>query len=301
MGTTRRALLAAIALVVVAAAGACARHQSPAQIRGAEQHAAQAFDQRAAQVVQQWSGTAMAKAWTSGFVPLQELLVPPPTPTFSYSTGTVTISAAAPPAPPASGHVRFADGDTLTVPLESWADASSDFQTTSGFPACPAPLPQSAPLCSLTITRIALGTTMLWTSRGEARVPAWLMTVSQLPGPIARVAVPLSAMVAAPPAQRVFPTGVNETTSLDSVDGARISVTLLTGTCDEDIQARTYETPTAVVIGAIHASKDEICTLEGHATSASVTLRAPLGNRALLDISTGYPLVLGAYTEGRIS
>jgi hypothetical protein len=60
------------------------------------------------------------------------------------------------------------------------------------------PPPELMNDCTLTVTRITLGTTTLLTSRGEAQVPAWLMATKQLLGPIARVAVPSPAMGVVP-------------------------------------------------------------------------------------------------------
>jgi hypothetical protein len=297
MRHARSVASAVLALLLVGMGAACSNAQSPAHIRAVEKQSAQAFDQQATQVLKAWPSAAVAKIWNTGYVPLQELTVMPSDAVqqsvfFGYND--LTFATPMPTTPATVGTVVFADHSTLAVPVQSWTQTKADLDVQNYGPVCATPPATLANTCRLTVTRITLGTTTLLTSRGEAKVPAWLMTTRQLLGPIARVAVPTPTMGILPISSPYDGHGIDGTFSLGSIDGAHVRFTLIAGVCDQRITPRAVETPTAVVIGATTANTfTGNCVAAARFVAESLTLKAPLGNRALLDINNGYPLRIG--------
>jgi hypothetical protein len=264
------------------------------------------FDRRAAEVAAAWRASSAA-AGRDGFVPLGDLTVLPKGAGFSNDTklaygngwfrSTAQLSTKAPPA----GSIRFSDGKTLSVPLVSAADAyraidKGDPPCTSGRGVAPAvqppvpddPLPlksKAAPgqCTALTVTGAKLGTVALRTNRGEATVPAWLFTVDEIAGPVARVAV-------APPAIETVPSPDMPMPGHDSVtvDGARLTYSIITG-CAKDIVPLAYEAEDVVVVGVKSTPADGACPAIAKVEPVTVTLTAPLGDRVVLN-SSGHPL-----------
>ncbi|SBT52316.1 hypothetical protein [Micromonospora auratinigra] len=148
----------------------------------------------------------------------------------------------------------------------------------------------------LTVTGVKLGTATIRTSRGPATVPAWLFTVEELRVPVARVAVAPRAVGAVPepiaPSGPV-PGGVVTVQHLDAVDGARLDYTVGTGACDSAPTPLVLERDDLVVIGAGVTSATGVCTDQLVLKPVRVTLKAPVGTRAVLDVGSGQALVVG--------
>jgi hypothetical protein len=274
-----RILRGLLTLSMLAAVAACATHPSrtPSPSSG---YAAdlKAFDVKAAAVVRAWPRTDMGRAWSSALIPLESLTVLPPgvKPTYrSLKVWGFIDAAPNPPAGPESASVTFADRSSLRVAVD---DAAGSYREMlhNDTPACATP-PAAVGLCSLTITRIRYGQTTILTSRGEASVPAWILTTKQVTAPIAQVAVDPSAITL--PTPRLVGAGVQY---IVSIDGDRVTYTSLTGSCDTAIRPLLYETATAVVVGTSIVDNVTDCNLDGHMTPETVTLKAPLGTRPLL-------------------
>lgn len=165
-----------------------------------------AFQDRATEVAATWQRVITA-AWTTGFVPLQDLVVEPnwsPNEILKASYGNGWIRTSAPlPDVGGRGVIQFADGTSLSVPLVGAKAAYGQLPRRSG----DCPTDGHPPSCHwLTITRARLSTASIETSRGPAEVPAWSFTVEGLPQPLLQVAVgPLSGDVAAGEAVRPQP------------------------------------------------------------------------------------------------
>ncbi|MFI5840006.1 hypothetical protein ACIA8K_09890 [Catenuloplanes sp. NPDC051500] len=287
-----------------------------------------AFTARAAAVAAAWPATASSTAWTSGFVPLQDLLVVPSGLSDEQRTavdaGWFTLDSLLPAEAP-SGEVTFAGG-AEELPLIGAADAYRLIDRGDP-PACepaqgkrPAPSGTAADpggsgsdtsssgadtsssgaggSCTrLPVTGATLGSVPLRTSRGDATVPAWLFTVRGLTAPVARVAV-APASVAEPPAPSLAPPDTASAAtlkgaqSLARVAGTAVDYRLGVGACDEQITPLVYETETLIVIGGSATSSAEMCTEQLVLQPVSVTLRAPAGARPILDAQTGQALIL---------
>jgi hypothetical protein len=309
MRRTRRLLL-----LVVLLAAACARPGATAPPPGG--NPADAFTDRATQVAAAWRAATGDDAWRNGFVPLDDLTVLAPDPGFDDDTkqaflngwfrSQIDLSERVPP----SGTIRYARGDQR-VPLTSAADAYAAIDRGDP-PPCPrpgrptaSPAPAGAdgavghrvlgPCIPLTVTRAELGTTTVRTSRGPAQVPAWLFTIAELPQPIARVAVAPSAVATPPtvgPAAPTDTTGLVSAQDLVGVDGARLTYRLGVGACDKDITPLVYETDDVVVVGGSVTTSDGMCVMLLKLEPVTVTLRAPLGARPVLDALSGQGLTL---------
>ena len=79
---------------------------------------------------------------------------------------------------------------------------------------------------------------------------------------------------------------------LTGTDGTRLTYRLGVGACDENITPLVYETDDAVVLGGSVTRTAEACTEQLLLAPVTVTLRAPLGARAVLDALSGSGLVL---------
>ncbi|MFG2058678.1 hypothetical protein ACGFI9_32100 [Micromonospora sp. NPDC048930] len=284
-----------------------------------------AFDQRAAQVADTWRP---GEAWRSGYVPLEDGTVLAGDPGFSadtkwaYAQGWYREQVTIPTGTPADGTIRFPDG-TLPAPLISAAAAYAQLDKGdpppcagrpmkpptggSGKPAPGGPTIEpgpdgpvgtqaTEPCVPLTVTGVTLGSTTVRTSRGPAEVPAWLFTVAELKVPVARVAVAPSAVGEVP--QGIAPTwpvpgGVVTVQSLDAADGARLDYKVGTGACDGEPTPLVLERDDLVVIGAGVTTTPGPCTMQLVLKPVTVTLKAPVGKRAVLDVGSGTALVVG--------
>jgi hypothetical protein len=302
------AVAAGLALILTACGQRTARGPGPAN---------DDFRRRAAQVVAAWEAVGRPKAWTSGFVPLEELTLLPRDPGFTdttrlaYRIGAYRLSGHLPGDAPRRGTVRWPDGRTLSLPLSSAREAYAalDRGTMSRtVPDRPSPGATSAdgaagasavpcPECDLTVTGARLGPVSLHTSRGVAQVPAWWFTVPKLKSPVVRVAV-RPETVGALPTPSAAP-GDDPVYGLDAVPGdpLRLRVTVLTpaGRCGaHSLRGRVYESAHAVVVGSAVTGRPGDCPGFGTARTLDVTLTAPVGGRVVLD-TTGRPIRLGEH------
>ena len=226
------------------------------------------------------------------------------------------------------GTIRYPDGEAASVPLITLAQAYAELDQGDPPPCREAsvPPPKDAPggdvdraaqpgtepdrpvrpdsavsdepikVCTgLTVTGIRLGTVPLLTSRGEAEVPAWLFTVAELKGAVARVAVAPSAVTKPPE----IPTGelpevagLVNAQHLSSVEGKELSYGLGVGACDENITPMWHETDDVIVVGGTATRREGVCTDQLLLHPVSITLDEPVGTRPVLDAGTGQVLTL---------
>jgi hypothetical protein len=137
---------------------------------------------------------------------------------------------------------------------------------------------------ALTVTGVKLGTVRLHTSRGEATVPAWLFTVDEFAGPLARVAVAPAAIRTVPATPQMMVGDLGSFT----VDGTRLTYPIITG-CAKDITPLAYEADDLIVVGAKVTPVDGACPAMAKVEHLTVTLKAPLGDRVVLTES-GQPI-----------
>ncbi|MDG4793149.1 hypothetical protein [Micromonospora sp. WMMD1082] len=315
----RRVALLGVPLMIMVAG--CAPVGTGPANPGSPADRQEAFDQRAREVADAWRPDA---AWTSGYVPLQEPTVLVGEPEFTEETklafhaGWYHQRADLPAGQPDEGTIRFPDGEQLPVPLITAVEAYRQLDQGDP-PPCPArptepatPPPASPPggpddpvssepqlaCVPLTVTDVALGLAPMHTSRGVAQVPAWLFTVAEIDAVVARIAVAPRAVGAAPePVAPAAPAPQDLVSAQDiqAVDGATLTYRLGVGSCDTGITPLVQEQDHVVVVGgSVVRPTAGACDDMLNLAPVVVTLRAPLGARAVLDVLNGAPLRLAA-------
>lgn len=293
-----RALAATVAVVAAASVvAACGR---------GEPIAADAFTDRAQQVIDAWNGSAVETAWRTGFVPLADLTYIDHSGGSIYRSddGTQQVAAKqaimagayrldAPRLPAIEGmrDIRFPDGTSMSVPLLTASDAFRQLRRSEPDPTC------SGPGCVLTVTAARLAEMTLATSRGQATVPAWAFTIAELTVPVLYVAVVPSAITPPPepaiePEPRLTEVGGVTADGVSAAEARRLKVHYGTGACVESYRALAYESTSVVVVGAEAVDSGGICTSQLVLRSSYVDLGEPLGDRVLLDAASGRPIVL---------
>ncbi len=245
-----------------------------------------AFDQRAEKVAQAWRAAGVGDA----FVPMGPLTEAPAEGfpdgdlKLAFAEGHYTLSATL-PTDAAKGTIRYADGKTAEVPVVS---AETAYRALDKGDA-----PQGKP--SLEVTSAQAGTAGIQTSRGRAEVPSWRFTVKGLEHPVVQVAVAPEAIkpLPAPPAEPVEP-GAHLVSAQDltAVQGNKIDFRLGVGACDKDIVPLVWESDDIVVIGGMvrqPPAEGVACTMQLVLQPVSVTLKAPAGDRVILDIMGSPP------------
>lgn len=261
---------------------------------------AKAFDLRARQVVAAWQRSPTRKAWRTGVVLLSsdQLTLLPKTgfpsgqTKLAFVAGNFVVTGRL-PAGPGKGTIAWAGGGTATVPLLTAAQALKPLTKSS-------PCPTGAGTCArLTVTGARPATLTVTTSRGEATVPAWAFTVRELPFPIIQSALAPDGYVLLPASDVDLPTqndafGGAGGASV-SADGRELTVWFSTGVCISTWGGLQYATGSAVVLGSWTRATNSPAPCAAMAVMRSVTVRLaePLGDRVLLDVGTGLPIVPG--------
>ncbi|SBT54805.1 hypothetical protein [Micromonospora narathiwatensis] len=325
-----RRSIALLCLPLLAAAGCARAGSDPTRVGpsvapppSGVDHRWEAFYQRAGEVADAWRPS---EAWRGGYVPMQDATVLIGDPGFTdetkvaFGSGWYRARIELPRATPADGTIRFPDG-TLRVPLVSAAEAYAQIHQGNPQPCDerlvepPAAPPRkpgggptiepgpdgwvgdrvNTPCAPLTVTGMKLGRASVRTSRGVASVPAWLFTVAELRAPVARLAVASRAVGAVPEGvapTRQVPDEVVTVAGLDAVDGARLDYRVGLGACDTGLTPLVLERDDVVVLGGGVIRSTGPCTMQLVLKPTSVTLRAPLGDRVVLDVGGGGPVRL---------
>jgi hypothetical protein len=251
-----------------------------------------AFQSQANAVAKAWQDRGITKAWTTGFIPLQDELTDPdwsPSPDLKMSYGNGWIRTSSPLSDAGGrGVIRFADGTSLPAPLVGAKTAYGQLPKRSG--ACPTA--GQPPTCQwLTITAARLSTVQIPTSRGQADVPARRYTVAGLRQPLVRVAVAPSATTSLPRVE--LPghnpsVGVVAAVQLISIRGSSIAFDIGIGACDEDARGLVSDSPELIVIGGSVTPPDgRPCTAQLEFRRVQVRTKQPVGNRPIVDAISG--------------
>lgn len=207
--------------------------------------------------------------------------------------GQIQAAVGLPAETPPDGQVRWPDGRTEAVPLMSAAAALSAIQTESMGSYCP----ECAPL-RITAARLTSGS--VETSRGPAEAPLWEFTIEGTAVRVTRVAI-AGGVAAVPPGSEPLDAGIG--IHLDSASGApeaRQVTVYFTGApgpaaepCGADYTAEAIESPNAVVVIVFehpHVGFVQACSAVGAERTATARLAAPLGDRTVLQVTTGEPV-----------
>lgn len=192
--------------------------------------------------------------------------------------------------PPSRGEVKWLDGTTVGVKVVSAADALADLVTDGNGTACRGCLP-------LRVTEASLATTLIETSRGPAEAPTWVFTIEGSDVRITRVAVDDGVTVDPPPWNASEPPeGIRIEGAIGRAGSTELEVSFVgspTDCGDVDYTAAAVESELAVVV--IVTGRGTGCPdLRGELRTVRVTLAAPLGNRAVLEVRQGLPVPVTA-------
>jgi hypothetical protein len=202
----------------------------------------------------------------------------------------VSLSAETPP----DGQLRWPDGTTRTVRLISARQALSGLKADAAGSSCP----ECVPL-QITGARLTSGTVI--TSRGPAVAPVWEFTVQGTTVLVTRVAIADRVTVVPPPWNSSDPpVGISIDSATGTVGGRQLTVRFVGAPgpgsqgCGADYTAEAVESATAVVVIVTeHANGLPVpCTAVGAFRTAEVELSAPLGERAVLEVTEGLPVAV---------
>jgi hypothetical protein len=192
---------------------------------------------------------------------------------------------------PPGGEVMWQDGTTTRVPLLSAQEAIVAIGSTTAEP-CP-----DCAMILVTVARLTSGP--IQTTLGPATAPIWEFTVQDSAVKVTRVAIAYPVIVeslgAGDPAL-----GLAIDAASGSVGGRDLTVAFVGAPvpgdqpCGEDYTAEAIESDLAVVVIVTRRPHflpfDVACSAVGGRRTATATLAAPLGDRAVLDLQQGTPV-----------
>jgi hypothetical protein len=258
-----------------------------------------AFDTLARQEAIAWARSPLAKAWRTGLVVLSsDDLSAGPSGGFpsgqdkaDFIDGDLVFTGPAPSGAP-DGVVTWPGGSSMKVPVLSEARTFSELTSSRECPAC-----ATTPLDVTAATPTTLGVA---TSRGTAQVPAWAFTLKGVSGPVIQAALPPGSYVTpgskgSPSAARLAAVGKAFTGAMEaavSAGGRTLTLRLFGGVCDTTWGGLETEVDGAVVVGGweVDPTPNVPCAAVGVSLATTVRLAAPVGDRVIIDASTGQPV-----------
>jgi hypothetical protein len=222
-------------------------------------------------------------------------------------TGNIVDKAGLTSAAPAAARIQWADGRSKEVPVLPAAQAHQAIVAEVKDHQCQGCQP-------LEITDARLSTKDIATTRGKASVPTWEFTIRGTKVIVTRVAVDPSAAVKVSPAPwdpNNPPAGYSIESATVSPDGKKLTAhfTGSGGTaekpCGADYSAYAVESANAVVIIVIEhrypgtMGPNEACNLMGYARTAVADLAGPLGERTVLEVREGLPVLVTREAAGK--
>jgi hypothetical protein len=154
----------------------------------------------------------------------------------------------------------------------------------------------------IVVTEANLATGLVETSTGPAEVPMWVYAVAGSVVRITRVAVDGGVTVRPPPWDASDPPlGISIDLAVGTPDSDSLEVHFVGAddSCGLEYEAEAVESELAVVIIVMTRPGEDVdgCRLIGRLRTATVTLDAPLGNRAVLEVRQGLPVPVQAPSE----
>jgi len=286
------------AIVLAAALTACSR---PATANGDPAK----IQQQAQAALARWDKAVAAAGGEPAFVPVGELTLMiggdwGPDQQFGYNakvalmSGDFEAAVSLPADTPPDGQAKWQDGSTRTVGLISSQQALADMKADG---AAAGPCKDCVPL---EITGAQLTTGTFQTARGPVDAPAWEFTLQGTPVKIQRLAVSHLVKVVPPAFDENNPAqGIRIDSATTRAGGLVLTVTFegapadAGGACGSDYTAEAVESASAVVVIVTehpHFGLSWACTAVGAFRTADATLSAPLGNRAVLEVTQGMPV-----------
>ncbi len=188
---------------------------------------------------------------------------------------------------PATSPITFDDGSTTQVSLLGARTTLAEAKR--GLRGCV----RAEKPCPLVMTSARLGTTVVWTNRGQVQLPVWEYSADGFVTPMVIVAVDPDELLGLPEPVYTEPSwgsllGVE---ALESVEGSTLHLMLQFGACERDRAAHAYEADDIVVVGGSSVQLPGGCPAIGYAAPASVVLSKPLGDRLLVNVTWGAPVL----------
>lgn len=210
----------------------------------------------------------------------------------ALAAGLLTAPTPLSDSTPGRKHVRWLGGDSIDVDVLSAADALDDLIAAAAGAPCDDCLP-------LRVTDANLATGLVGTSLGPAEAPLWVFTIEGTDVRVTRVAVDPSVTVVPPPFNADHPPdGVSIDQATGTPGGRKLTVSFSGAAkdgsvaCGADYTAEAVESDLAVVIIVIERPNPTAtaCRPAAKTRTASVTLKEPLGARAVLEVRQGLPV-----------
>jgi hypothetical protein len=200
---------------------------------------------------------------------------------------------------PPRDKVKWLDGTSVDVGVLSAADALA---------ALVAAATSTCDECTpLEVTDAQQATGLVDTSRGPANAPIWVYSIAGTNVKVTRVSVDKSVTVDPPPWNANNPPdGLRIDGATGAADSKKLTVSFIGAPkgadqpCGEDYTAEAVESELAVVVIVTRhrwqgiMAPNQGCAAVGAIRTAKVTLKAPLGDRAVLDIQQGLPVSVTA-------
>ena len=283
----RRVVLVLAAAIAIAGCGGLNGGTNPAAI------------ERAHRVLDRWADTVAAAGPTSPVTLVGELtgqvgdweIAVGDNNKMALMSGLIAAADTLSDERPPNGLVTWPDGTTTTVALLSAKQAVAAIRSRAEpCPDCTAPL---------LVTAARLRSLPIETTRGTATGPVWEFTIGGTAVKVTRVAL-ADPVVVVP----LFDADPQIGLAIDSVQAKTGGTELTVGfvgapdpgnqPCGEDYTAEAVESDLAVVVIVTrHPHFPPFgggCTAVGAPRTATATLAAPLGERAVLDLQRGTPL-----------
>ncbi len=299
----RRSAVVAVPVVLAAALSGCIWAQGSSRLAESEK-----LQQQAQAALTRWADAVAAAGGGGGIVLVGDLTgqVGVWEPSVgdnkqALMAGLVEAAVSLPTAT-SEGKVTWPDGTSKTVPVMSAEQAVAAIRAEAPAKDCPGCLP-------LKITGARLTSGQVTTSRGSAMAPVWEFTIRGTDVKVTRVAIASAMAVALPPWNGPpwgnggdAPVGISVDAATATAGGRELTVGFggapLAGdrACGADYTAEAVESSLAVVV-IVTAHPNPLpaaCALIGAPRTAVVRLAAPLGERTVLEVTQGLPIMVTA-------
>ncbi len=289
-GRLRRLGIAAVVALAVGASG-CSLLSKDDSAR---------LHQEAQADLTRWADAITAAGGQTAFVPVGELtaqvgdweLAVGDNNKPALMAGLVEAAVSLPAETPPNGELRWQDGSSATVRLISAQQALAELKA-EGSGSCSDCVP-------LQVTGAKLTDGQVQTSRGPAEAPVWEFTLQGTAVMVTQVAIADRVTVVPPPWDpNDPPVGISIDSATAAAGGRQLTVSF-TGApgpgdrpCGADYTAEAVESQTAVVVIVTeHTNGLPVpCSAVGAIRTAAVELSAPLGERTVLEVREGLPVV----------
>jgi hypothetical protein len=203
---------------------------------------------------------------------------------FAFLSGMIEATVELPTDTPPPGEVVWSDGSTREVPLITAADALSAMivELRSDQPAYP---------CGncLEVVGATLTTREAVTWHGDAQVPVWQFEFAARDEPLEPITY-VAVRDRVDPSIWLPLSSANTDAAYGYPDETQVTIVFGGGACDTGHSIEVVESTGAIVPIITTTARAGACTLQRIGYALRVQLAAPLGDRVVLDLDSGYPV-----------